>query len=100
HTRSKRDWSSDVCSSDLRINILSIVFGGNMEYQELYESWLNDDFFDKETREELLSIKGDYDEVRDRFYKNLEFGTAGLRGKIGEIGRASCRKRGEKGEGD
>ena len=54
-----------------------------MEYQELYESWLNDDFFDKETREELLSIKGDYDEVRDRFYKNLEFGTAGLRGKIG-----------------
>lgn len=54
-----------------------------MEYQELYESWLNDDFFDKETREELLSIKGDYDEIRDRFYKNLEFGTAGLRGKIG-----------------
>jgi len=54
-----------------------------MNYKEIYEYWLNDDFFDNKTKMELLSIKEDNEEIQDRFYKELEFGTAGLRGKIG-----------------
>ena len=48
-----------------------------------YESWLNEPYFDEDTKRELDSIKGDYKEIEDRFYKELEFGTAGLRGVIG-----------------
>ncbi|MDY6065739.1 MAG: phospho-sugar mutase [Finegoldia sp.] len=54
-----------------------------MNYRQVYKSWLDDDFFDGETKEELLSIKDDDKEIEDRFYKNLDFGTAGLRGKLG-----------------
>ena len=54
-----------------------------MEYLEKYNQWLNDDVFDSETKEELLKIKGNDKEIEDRFYKELEFGTAGLRGIIG-----------------
>ena len=54
-----------------------------MLYKEEYEKWCNDTFFDKETREELLKIKDDEKEIEDRFYKELEFGTAGLRGIMG-----------------
>ncbi|WP_040214447.1 phospho-sugar mutase [Clostridium polynesiense] len=54
-----------------------------MNYRESYDSWLNNQYFDEKTREELLSIKEDEKEIEDRFYKDLEFGTAGLRGKIG-----------------
>ncbi|KGM97998.1 phosphoglucomutase [Clostridium novyi A str. 4552] len=54
-----------------------------MNYMETYERWLNDDFIDEKTKEELKSIKNNTEEIQDRFYKNLEFGTAGLRGKLG-----------------
>lgn len=54
-----------------------------MDYKRVYEEWLNDDYFDEETKRELESIKGDEEEIQDRFYQSLEFGTAGLRGKIG-----------------
>ena len=53
-----------------------------MEYRKLYEEWLNSPFFDKETKNEL-KIENNEKEIEDRFYKNLEFGTAGLRGIIG-----------------
>ena len=51
--------------------------------EERYEEWLNNPFFDEETKKELESIKGNEAEIKDRFYKNLEFGTAGLRGIMG-----------------
>ena len=54
-----------------------------MEYLEKYENWLNDSAIDEETKEELRSIKENDAEIQDRFYKDLEFGTAGLRGVIG-----------------
>ncbi len=53
-----------------------------MEYKNKYNEWLNDEYFDLETREELKTLI-DEDEVQDRFYTDLKFGTAGLRGKIG-----------------
>ena len=52
-------------------------------YFEKYNEWLNDDCFDDETKKELESIRGNEEEIKDRFYKELEFGTAGLRGVIG-----------------
>ena len=52
-------------------------------YQEKYEEWLNNPFFDEEVKKELLSIKDNEAEKEDRFYKDLEFGTAGLRGIVG-----------------
>ena len=54
-----------------------------MNYKEVYKQWLNNDFFDEETKADLLSIQDDEAEIEDRFYKGLEFGTAGLRGKLG-----------------
>ena len=54
-----------------------------MSYKEVYEKWCQDPYFDEETRKELLAISGDEAEIEDRFYKQLEFGTAGLRGVIG-----------------
>ncbi|WP_288175643.1 phospho-sugar mutase [Sporofaciens musculi] len=54
-----------------------------MEYRERYEGWLNDPYFDDATKEELRSIANDDNEIKERFYKDLEFGTAGLRGIIG-----------------
>ena len=54
-----------------------------MEYLEKYEEWCNGEIFDNETKEELLGIKKNESEIKDRFYKDLEFGTAGLRGIIG-----------------
>ena len=54
-----------------------------MSYKEKFEFWLNDDYFDAETKNELLAIRNDEKEVEDRFYKDLEFGTGGLRGVIG-----------------
>lgn len=53
-----------------------------MEYIKNYEKWLNDKFIDEETKEELRGIKENLEEIKDRFYTDLEFGTAGLRGKI------------------
>ena len=54
-----------------------------MSYIDVYKEWTNNDYFDKATKEELELIKNDDKELKDRFYKNLEFGTGGLRGIIG-----------------
>ena len=54
-----------------------------MSYKEQYNFWLEDAYFDEETKEELRGIAGDEAEIEDRFYKELEFGTGGLRGVIG-----------------
>ena len=54
-----------------------------MDYLEKYENWLKNPVIDEETKEELKSIKDNKEEIEERFYKDLEFGTAGLRGIIG-----------------
>ena len=54
-----------------------------MEYREKYEEWLSNPYFDEATKKELRAIAGDEGEIKERFYKDLEFGTAGLRGVIG-----------------
>ncbi len=54
-----------------------------MNSMERYRTWVESDYFDRETREELMSIKDDPKEIEERFYKELEFGTGGLRGIIG-----------------
>lgn len=54
-----------------------------MGYKEMYQSWLDNPYFDEDTKAELKSIAGDDKEIEDRFYTELEFGTAGLRGVIG-----------------
>ncbi len=54
-----------------------------MGYMESFEFWLNDPYFDDETKKELLSIRNKPEEVEDRFYRDLAFGTGGLRGVIG-----------------
>ena len=54
-----------------------------MDYQKVYEEWISDSYFDEGTKEELKAIANDENEIKERFYKNLEFGTAGLRGIIG-----------------
>lgn len=53
------------------------------KYQEKYEEWCNNPIFDEETKKELLAMKNDETEKKDSFYKDLEFGTAGLRGIVG-----------------
>lgn len=54
-----------------------------MGYKEEFEFWLNDSYFDEDTKKELLAVRNDEKEVEDRFYRELEFGTGGLRGVIG-----------------
>ena len=54
-----------------------------MDYLKEYQRWCEDPSFDVETKKELELIKNDEEEIKDRFYKELEFGTAGLRGVIG-----------------
>ena len=54
-----------------------------MNYLEEYKKWCESPEFDEETKKELIAIKDDEKEIEDRFYKELEFGTAGLRGVIG-----------------
>ncbi|MFQ9542920.1 MAG: hypothetical protein ACLR0B_14450 [Anaerobutyricum soehngenii] len=53
-----------------------------INYKENYNKWLEDNFFDEETREELSNLI-DEKEIEDRFYRDLEFGTGGLRGVMG-----------------
>lgn len=53
------------------------------EVRKRYEQWLNDPYFDEDTKKELQDISGDEDEINDRFYRDLEFGTGGLRGILG-----------------
>jgi phosphoglucomutase len=54
-----------------------------MSAKEVYESWLSSPVFNEETKNELRSIAGNDAEIEDRFYRNLKFGTGGLRGVIG-----------------
>lgn len=54
-----------------------------MDYKKVYEEWITNPFFSEETKKELLAIKDDENEIKERFYAELEFGTAGLRGIIG-----------------
>ena len=54
-----------------------------MDYKEVYEQWLSNPYFDEATKEELKNIAEDDNEIKERFYMDLEFGTAGLRGIIG-----------------
>ncbi len=54
-----------------------------MNYREQYDFWLKDSYFDEKTKAELQAISGDEKEIEERFYKELEFGTGGLRGVIG-----------------
>ncbi|HEL0442829.1 TPA: phospho-sugar mutase [Streptococcus equi subsp. zooepidemicus] len=54
-----------------------------MDYKAVYQEWLHNDFFNEEIKADLEAIKHDEAEIQDRFYKVLEFGTAGLRGKLG-----------------
>ena len=54
-----------------------------MSYMDIYREWLANPYFDQETKAELKAIEGNEKEIEDRFYTELEFGTAGLRGVIG-----------------
>lgn len=54
-----------------------------MSYQDTYKEWCENPYFSEETRAELKSIAGNDKEIEDRFFKDLEFGTGGLRGVIG-----------------
>ncbi|GLC79529.1 phospho-sugar mutase [Lacrimispora brassicae] len=53
------------------------------DYRSIYEEWLLNPYFDEATKEELRGIADDENEIKERFYQDLEFGTAGLRGIIG-----------------
>ena len=53
------------------------------DYMKIYQEWLSNPYFDEDTKEELRAIEGDENEIKERFYMDLEFGTAGLRGVIG-----------------
>ena len=53
------------------------------DYKKIYEEWLANPYFDEATKEELRAIAGDENEIKERFYKDLEFGTGGLRGIMG-----------------
>ena len=54
-----------------------------MDYKEVYSQWLENPYFDEDTKAELKAIENDENEIKERFYMDLEFGTAGLRGIIG-----------------
>ena len=54
-----------------------------MNYKEIYNQWCTDDYFDEDTKAELKAIASNEKEIEDRFYRQLEFGTGGLRGVIG-----------------
>ena len=54
-----------------------------MNYKDTYNDWLQNPYFDAATKEELRAIADDEKEIEDRFYRQLEFGTGGLRGVIG-----------------
>jgi len=54
-----------------------------MNYRDVYNQWCTDSYFDEQTQAELKALEGDEKEIEDRFYRQLEFGTGGLRGVIG-----------------
>ena len=53
------------------------------DYMKIYKEWLANPYFDEATKAELKAIESDENEIKERFYMDLEFGTAGLRGIIG-----------------
>ena len=54
-----------------------------MDYMKKFQFWLDNDYFDEKTKEELLAIRNNASEIEDRFYTELSFGTAGMRGVLG-----------------
>lgn len=54
-----------------------------MTYKEVYQEWLTNDALSEDIKKDLVAIQDNETEIHDRFYKTLEFGTAGLRGKLG-----------------
>ena len=54
-----------------------------MSYKDIYNEWIGSSYFDEDTKDELRGIADDENEIKERFYKSLEFGTAGMRGIIG-----------------
>lgn len=54
-----------------------------MSYKDIYNEWMESSYFDEDTKDELRGIADDENEIKERFYKSLEFGTAGMRGIIG-----------------
>lgn len=54
-----------------------------MNYREVYRDWCTNPYFDESVRQELLALEGNEGEIKERFYRELEFGTGGLRGIIG-----------------
>ena len=62
-----------------------------MSYMETYKEWCTNPYFDENTKAELAAIKDNQAEIEDRFYRQLEFGTGGLRGVIGAGDRKSTR---------
>lgn len=54
-----------------------------MTYKEVYQEWLTNDALSEDIKKDLVAIQDNETEIQDRFYKTLEFGTAGLRGKLG-----------------
>ena len=53
-----------------------------MDYKEVYSQWLENPYFDEDTKAELKAIENDENEIKERFYMDLEFGTAGLNSEI------------------
>ena len=64
-------------------SISEVIRSTNMEAKKLYDFWCEDAYFDENTKAELRAIAGDEKEIEDRFYRDLEFGTGGLRGVFG-----------------
>ena len=61
----------------------SLIGGKDMDYKDIYKEWLSNPYFDEDTKKELQDIADNENEKKERFYMDLEFGTAGLRGIIG-----------------
>ena len=72
-----------MCRSVVEENGNASEMEENMGYQEQFNFWVEDSYFDDATKQELLAIRNDEKEIEERFYKDLEFGTGGLRGVIG-----------------
>lgn len=73
---------TDVEMGLLYINIKNKFSEGKMDYKEKYEDWLNSQYIDEVTKKDLKKLTNE-EEIKDSFYRDLEFGTAGLRGKLG-----------------
>ena len=69
--------------TDNALILMNLCGGSSMSFMDEFNFWLNDDYFDQATKDELLKIKDNESEIEDRFYRELEFGTGGLRGVIG-----------------